>query len=176
MWQLKVRKRYNYVTCIFLRVLNSHVCNVITPTVPMPIVEVSGNELVVASGSPLYLNCSIQPLSVDTPTMIMSSWTAPNSIHNSTYTVSNTSIELFINSVETTDSGNYTCSARVADSSRNNYIVDSEISINVLYINICKLLYTLPMYILSVFCGNISDLYFKIHLYGEVSCSEKNVS
>ena len=81
---------------------------------------VSATESELVSDSPLSLTCSIQPSSVDTPTTVMSSWTAPN------HTVNATSVELMISSVETADSGDYICSVRVTDSSGSEYVVDSE--------------------------------------------------
>ena len=81
---------------------------------------VSATESELVSGSALSLACSIQPSSVDTPTIVMSNWTAPNN------TVISTSVVLMISSVETADSGNYICSVRVTDSSGSEYVVDSE--------------------------------------------------
>ena len=100
--------------------------------------ELSAYELLIQSGSPLSLNCTIQPSLVDTPTILTSSWTAPNSTHNVTYPVSNTSIELMIDSVETTDSGDYICTAGMIDASGSNYIIDSETANDVININVCK--------------------------------------
>ena len=87
---------------------------------------VSAIESELVSGSPLSLTCSIQPSSVDTPTTLMSSWTAPNSVYNTVNAVNATSVELMLSSVETADSGIYTCSVRVADSSGSEYVVGSE--------------------------------------------------
>ena len=89
-------------------------------------VYVTESELV--SGSPLSLTCSIQPSSVDTPTTVMSSWTAPNNIYDEVNAVNDTSVELMISSVETADSGDYICAARVTDSCGNEYIVDSDLA------------------------------------------------
>ena len=82
------------------------------------------SELV--SGSALSLTCSIQPSSVDTPTTVISNWTAPNSIYNKVNADNAASVELMISSVETADSGDYTCSVRVTDSSGSLYVIDSE--------------------------------------------------
>ena len=87
---------------------------------------VSAAESELVSGSPLSLSCSIQPSSVATPTTVMSNWTAPNSAYNRVNAVNATSVELMISSVETADSGDYTCSVRVTDSSGSEYVVDSE--------------------------------------------------
>lgn len=106
--------------------------------VPMPGVTVSASQSLILSGSRLSLNCSIQPSVVDTPTLLTFNWTVPNSTHNITYTLSNTSTELMIYSVETTDSGDYICSARMTDASDSSYVLDSEIAIDVVNINVCK--------------------------------------
>ena len=93
---------------------------------------VSATESELVSGSPLSLTCSIQPSSVDTPTTVMPSWTAPNN------TVSGTSAELMISSVETADSGDYICSVRVTDSSGSEYVVDSELATDSVNIVVSK--------------------------------------
>ena len=98
----------------------------LSPSVPRPVVMVSATESEVVSGSALSLTCSIQPSSVDTPTTLMSNWTAPNNVYNKVNTVNATSVELMISSVETADSGDYICSVRVTDSSGSEYVVDSE--------------------------------------------------
>ena len=87
---------------------------------------VSAAESELVSGSPLSLTC---PSSVDTPTTVMSNWTAPNSTYNTVNAVSATSVEFMISIVETADSGNYICSVRVTDSSGSEYyVVDSEVA------------------------------------------------
>ena len=100
--------------------------------VPTPVVMVSGpaeSELV--AGSSLSLTCSIQPQgggSVDTAATIMSSWDAPDNARNTDSTVTATSattLDLNIASVQTADTGVYTCSASVTDSSGSVYVVDS---------------------------------------------------
>ena len=103
-------------------------CISVSPSVLMPVVMVSGTESELVSGSPLSLTCSIQPSSVDTPTTVMSSWTAPNNAYNRVNAVNDTSVELMISSVETADSGDYICSARVTDSSGSEYTVDSDLA------------------------------------------------
>ena len=100
-------------------------------------VSVTQSELV--SGSLLTLTCSItRPTSVDTPTTIMSSWTAPNSTYNTVNTVNDTSVELMISSVETADSGNYSCSATLTDSSDSVYVVNSEPANDTISITVSK--------------------------------------
>ena len=86
---------------------------------------VSASEAVF--GSFLNINCSITwPSSVDTPTTVMFIWTAPNSTYSTVNAVNDTSVELMISSVETSDSGDYICSATLTDSSDSVYVVDSE--------------------------------------------------
>ena len=89
----------------------------------MPMVMVPDAQIELLSGSSLTLTCTItRPSSVDTPTTVMSSWTAPN-----TDTVTgDTSVELMISSVETADSGDYICSATLTDSSGSGNIIKSE--------------------------------------------------
>ena len=90
-------------------------------------------------GSSLTINCSIiRPSSVDTPTTVMSSWTAPNSTYNTVNTVNDTSVELMISSVETADSGDYICSATLTDSSDSVYVVDSEPATQTVTITVSK--------------------------------------
>jgi len=88
-----------------------------------------GSEYV--SGSSLSLTCSIQPQGVehvDTPTTVMPNWDAP--IASSEYDRDNpanaSSVVLDIASLQTADTGNYTCSASVSDSSGSGYVMDSE--------------------------------------------------
>ena len=100
----------------------------VSPPVPRPEVMVSAESELV-SGSPLSLTCSIQPRgggSVDTATTVMSSWTAPNSAYDRENTANDTSVELAISSVQTSDSGDYICSASVTDSTDSVYVVDSQ--------------------------------------------------
>ena len=99
---------------------------------------VSMAEPMLVSGSPLSLTCSIQPSSVDTPTTVMSNWTAPNSVYNRVNTVNATSAELMISSAETADSGDYICSVRVTDSSGSEYVVDSELATDSVNIVVSK--------------------------------------
>ena len=99
---------------------------------------VSATESEIVFGSPLSLTCSIQPSSVDTPTTVMSSWTAPNSVYNRVNAVNDTSVELMIFSVETADSGDYICSARVTDSSGSEYVVDNDLATYTLSILVSK--------------------------------------
>ena len=113
----------------------------VSPPVPSPEVMVSvESELV--SGSPLSLTCSIQPRggsSVDTATTVMSSWSAPNSAYDRENTTNDTSVELVISSVQTSDSGDYICSASVTDSSDSVYVVDSQPANNSVTITVSKL-------------------------------------
>ena len=117
----------------------------VSPPVPSSVVTVSGpaeSELV--SGSSLSLTCSIQPQggsSVDTAATIMSSWDAPDSARNTESTASATSattLELDIASVQTADTGVYTCSASVTDSSANVHVIDSEPTTNSVSITVSK--------------------------------------
>ena len=100
------------------------------PPVPSPVVTVSGpaeSELV--AGSSLSLTCSIQPQgdsSVDTGATVMSSWDAPDSMYDGQNTANATSVLLHIASVQTANTGVYTCSAIVTDSTGSVYVVDSE--------------------------------------------------
>ena len=107
----------------------------ISASVPRPAVMVSAIEYELVSGSPLSLTCSTQPSPVDTPTTVMSTWTAPDS-----ETVSDGVESLVIPSVETADSGDYTCSVRVTDSSSSLYVLDSELathSVNIVVSKLC---------------------------------------
>ena len=63
---------------------------------------------------------------MDTPTTIMSSWDAPNSVYDKENMASDTSVGLSIPSVQTVDGGDYICSASVTDSSNSVYIIDSD--------------------------------------------------
>ena len=114
--------------------------NLFIHTVPSPEVMVSVSESVLVSGSLLTLSCSIiQPSSVATPTTLMSSWTAPNSSYGRVNAVNDTSVELIIASVETADSGDYTCSATLTDSSGSSYIVNSQPANNSISVTVSKL-------------------------------------
>ena len=99
-------------------------------SVPSPVVTVSGpaeSELV--ASSTLSLTCSIQRQegsSVNTASTIMSSWDAPDSMYDGQNTPSATSVPLDIASVQTADTGVYTCSASVTDSTGSVYVIDSE--------------------------------------------------
>ena len=100
-------------------------------TVPSPVVALSGisggSEFV--SGSSFSLTCSIQPQGVehvDTPTTVMSSWDAPSSEYDTDNPANASSVVLDIASLQTADTGDYTCSALVSDSSGSGYVVDSE--------------------------------------------------
>ena len=100
------------------------------PTVPRPVVTVSGasNGTVLESGSSLELTCSIQPQGmehVDTPSAIMSRWSTPSSQYSGDGAANASTVALNISSVVTADSGAYTCTASVSDSSGSGYVVDS---------------------------------------------------
>ena len=86
-----------------------------------------GSEFV--SGSSLSLICSIQPQGaghVDTPTTVMSSWDAPSSEYDRDNPANASSVVLDIASLQTADTGDYTCSASVSDSSGSGYVMHSE--------------------------------------------------
>ena len=55
----------------------------------------------------------------------MSSWNAPNTAYGGDNENGATSVDLNIASLETADSGVYSCSANVVDSSGSEYVVDS---------------------------------------------------
>ena len=100
------------------------------PSVPRPLVTVSraSDNTVLESGSSLELTCSIQPQRVghvDTPSTIMSRWSAPSSQYSRDGTVNASTVALSIPSVVTADFGAYTCTASVSDSSGSGYVVDS---------------------------------------------------
>ena len=117
----------------------------VSPSVHSPVVTVSGpveSELV--AGSSLSLTCSIQPQggnSVDTAATITSSWDAPDSAQNTESTASATNattLDLNIASVQTADTGVYTCSASVTDSTGSVYVVDSATATDTISITVSK--------------------------------------
>ena len=117
----------------------------VPPPVPSPVVTVSGQaESELVAGSSLSLACSNQPQgggSVDTAATIMSSWNAPDSARNTESTVAATSattLDLNIASVQTADTGVYTCSASVTDSSGSVYIMDSTSANDTVSITVSK--------------------------------------
>ena len=100
------------------------------PSVPRPVVTVFGasDGTVLESGSSLELTCSIQPQGVgqvDTPSTIMSRWSTPSSQYSGDGAANASTVALSIPSVVTADSGAYTCTASVSDSSGSGYVVDS---------------------------------------------------
>ena len=99
------------------------------------IVSVPGEEQELVSGSSLSLSCFIQPLSVDTSTTVLSNWSTPGGRNNRE---NETSPQLVISCVETADSGNYTCSVRVTDSTNSLYILDSPLAYNTTTITVSK--------------------------------------
>ena len=104
----------------------------------MPEVMVTVTERELVSGSPLFLFCSIQPPSVDTSITILSNWTTPGSRHDRVNAANDTGPELVISSVETADSGDYTCSVRATDSSDSQYVLDSELATATVNITVSK--------------------------------------
>ena len=99
-------------------------------TVPRPVVTISGasDGTVLEFGSSLELTCSIQPQGVghvDTPSTIMSRWSTPSSQYSRDSLANASTVALSIPSVVTADSGAYTCTASVSDSSGSGYVVDS---------------------------------------------------
>ena len=65
---------------------------------------------------------------MDTPTTVISRWDAPNTAYGGDSEEDATSVDLNIASLERADSGVYSCSANVVDSSDNKYIADSTIA------------------------------------------------
>ena len=93
----------------------------------------------VISGSPLSLSCSIEPASVDTPITVTPNWTFPDSGSEGHVEVHNdTRLELKVASVETADTGDYTCSARVTDSSESEYVIASDLGTHTIRIIVSK--------------------------------------
>ena len=88
-------------------------------------VTVSPIEIVLVSGSSLYITCSIlSDNSVNTPTNVMYSWNGPNNT-STVNTVDDTGV-LMISSVVTSDSGDYNCSATLTGTTDSVYIIDSQ--------------------------------------------------
>ena len=84
---------------------------------------------VLESGSSLELTCSIQPQGVghvEAPYTIMSRWSAPSSQYSRDGAANASIVALSIPNVGTADSGAYTCTASVSDSSGSGYVVASE--------------------------------------------------
>ena len=105
-------------------------CMCTLPTVPRPVVTVSGasDGTVLESSSSLELTCSIQPQGVghvDTPSTIMSRWSAPSSEYSRDSAANTSTLTLSIPNVDTADSGAYICTASVSDLSSSGYIVAS---------------------------------------------------
>ena len=120
-------------------------------------VKVAISEIEVVAGSLFSLTCSVQPVTIDTPTHNVFRWTAPNSAHNVD------TAGLVIPRVKTTDSGDYNCSAKVADSSGSKYVTDSEFVTDTVHIIVRKSLDELPMYTLSRETLHIIFLTFAIY-------------
>ena len=121
------------------------------------IVSVTQSELV--SGSSLSLTCTItHPSSVDTPTIVMPSWTAPNTDPVS----GDDSVELMISSVETADSGDYICSATLTDSSDSVYVVVSEPATDTVSITVSKWI-----------IASYTSLHTSIHIVHRIECDHQ---
>ena len=98
---------------------------------------VSDTDMELVSGSSLSLPCAInRPIYVDTPATLLSSWTAPNT--DTVNAVNESSVVLMISSVVTADSGDYSCSATLTDSSDSLYVVDSEQATEIVSITVSK--------------------------------------
>ena len=114
----------------------------VSPPVPSPMMMVSSpadSELV--AGSSLSLTCSIQPQGgsfVDTTATVISSWNAPDSMYDRQNTVNATSVYLDIDNLQTADTGVYTCSANVADSTGSMYVIDSAPATGTVSITVSK--------------------------------------
>ena len=94
---------------------------------------VAAVESVLVSGSTFSLTCSISPYSVDTPFIILSNWTTPEIGHDRI-----NEAMLDISSVETADSGVYSCSARAIETSGSQYIVSSIVHTDTVNITVSK--------------------------------------
>ena len=114
----------------------------VPPPVPSPVVMISGPaETELVAGSSLSLNCSIQPQgggSVDTAATLISSWDAPDSMYDVQNTNNATCVLLDIASVQTADTGVYTCSADKTDSTGSVYVVDSDPATHTVSITVSK--------------------------------------
>ena len=92
---------------------------------------VTPRELTVGYGLPISLSCSVTPPSaVDTPTNISVNWTTPSNRYDRVmrYTVDTVTDELVITSGNFSDSGLYTCSVIVYDTSGSQFIITSQSS------------------------------------------------
>ena len=101
-------------------------------------VTVSATSRSLVSGSSLNLSCFIQPLPGDTSITVLSNWTTPAGREDRVNDNNDTSPELVISSVQTADSGDYTCSVIVTDSTGSQYILDSPLVISTISINVRK--------------------------------------
>ena len=75
---------------------------------------------------------------MDTAATIMSSWDAPNSVYDGQNTANATSVPLNIASVQTADTGDYTCSASVTDSTGSVYVMNSAPATDTVSITVSK--------------------------------------
>ena len=102
-------------------------------------VTVSATSRSLVSGSSLNLSCFIQPLSGDTSITILSNWTTPAGREDRVNDNNDASPELVISSVQTADSGDYTCSVIVTDTTGSQYIImDSPLVISTISITVRK--------------------------------------
>ena len=68
----------------------------------------------------------------------MSSWDAPDSMYDGQNTANATSVPLNIASVQTADTGVYTCSASVTDSTDSVYVMNSTSATDTVNITVSK--------------------------------------
>ena len=78
------------------------------------------------------------PPDVDTQITVISNWTTPDSRHEIFSQENDTRLNLDIQSVETANTGDYICTARVIDSSNSEYVTDSELGRDTVHITVSK--------------------------------------